>query len=283
MAILIDLNQVLISNLMMQIGPNKTNLDENLIRHMVLNSLRSYTRQFKTKYGDIIIACDSKKYWRRDIFPFYKAHRKTDREKSGMDWHLIFQTLNKIRDELKENFPYKVIDVEGAEADDVIGILAARMSAHEDILILSSDKDFMQLQKYPNVVQYSPILKRFIKTDNPNEYIKEHIIRGDRGDGIPNFLSADNTFVAGERQKVINKKKLTEWINGDPMTFCVTDNMLRNYKRNQMLVDLDYIPEDISKKIVEAYDTPKTGSRQKMLNYFIENRLKNLIECLDEF
>lgn len=283
MAILIDLNQVLISNLMMQIGPNKTNLDENLIRHMVLNSLRSYTRQFKTKYGDIVIACDSKKYWRRDIFPFYKAHRKTDREKSGMDWHLIFQTLNKIRDELKENFPYKVIDVEGAEADDVIGILAARMSAHEEILILSSDKDFMQLQKYPNVVQYSPILKRFIKTDNPLDYIKEHIIRGDRGDGIPNFLSADNTFVAGERQKVINKKKLTEWINGDPTNFCVTDNMLRNYKRNQMLVDLDYIPEDISKKIVEAYDTPKTGSRQKMLNYFIENRLKNLIECLDEF
>jgi 5'-3' exonuclease len=283
MAILIDLNQVLISNLMMQIGPNKTNLDENLIRHMVLNSLRSYTRQFKTKYGDIIVACDSKKYWRRDIFPFYKAHRKTDREKSGMDWHLIFQTLNKIRDELKENFPYKVIDVEGAEADDVIGVLAARMSAHEDILILSSDKDFMQLQKYPNVVQYSPILKRFIKTENPFEYIKEHIIRGDRGDGIPNFLSADNTFVAGERQKVINKKKLTEWINGDPTKFCVTDNMLRNYKRNQMLVDLDYIPDDISKKIVEAYDRPKTGSRQKMLNYFIENRLKNLIECLDEF
>ena len=283
MAILIDLNQVLISNLMMQIGPNKTNLDENLIRHMVLNSLRSYTRQFKTKYGDIIIACDSKKYWRRDIFPFYKAHRKTDREKSGMDWHLIFQTLNKIRDELKENFPYKVIDVEGAEADDVIGILAARMSAHEEILILSSDKDFMQLQKYPNVVQYSPILKRFIKTDNPNEYIKEHIIRGDRGDGIPNFLSPDNTFVAGERQKVINKKKLTEWINGDPTKFCITDNMLRNYKRNQMLVDLDYIPDDISKKIVEAYDRPKTGNRQKMLNYFIENRLKNLIECLDEF
>ena len=283
MAILIDLNQVLISNLMMQIGPNKTNLDENLIRHMVLNSLRSYTRQFKTKYGDIIIACDSKKYWRRDIFPFYKAHRKVDREKSGMDWHLIFQTLNKIRDELKENFPYKVIDVEGAEADDVIGILAARMSAHEEILILSSDKDFMQLQKYPNVVQYSPILKRFIKSDNPNEYIKEHIIRGDRGDGIPNFLSPDNTFVAGERQKVINKKKLTEWINGDPTKFCITDNMLRNYKRNQMLVDLDYIPDDISKKIVEAYDRPKTGNRQKMLNYFIENRLKNLIECLDEF
>jgi hypothetical protein len=282
--ILIDLNQVLISNLMQQINSNpKMKLDEPLIRHMVLNSLRSYAKQFKSKYGDIVVACDSKKYWRRDIFPFYKAHRKSDREKSEFDWHLIFQTLNKIRDELKENFPYKVIEVEGAEADDVIGVLTARMAAHEEILILSSDKDFVQLQKYSGVVQYSPILKRFVKTEDPLNYIKEHIIRGDRGDGIPNFLSPDNTFVAGERQKVISTKKLQEWINSTAEEFCTTDMMLRGYKRNQMLVDLDYIPETLKEQIVRAYDVPKSGSRQKMLNYFIDNRLKNLIECIDEF
>ena len=282
--ILIDLNQVLISNLMQQIGSNpKMKLDEPLIRHMVLNSLRSYAKQFKSKYGDIVVACDSKKYWRRDIFPFYKAHRKSDREKSEFDWHLIFQTLNKIRDELKENFPYKVIEVEGAEADDIIGVLTARTCQSEEVLILSSDKDFVQLQKYKNVVQYSPILKRFVKTENPAEYIKEHIIRGDRGDGIPNFLSPDNTFVAGERQKVISSKKLKEWINSSAEEFCTTDIMLRGYKRNQMLVDLDYIPEGIKEQIVHAYSMPKTGNRQKMLDYFIENRLKNLIECLDEF
>jgi hypothetical protein len=282
--ILIDLNQVLISNLMQQINSNpKMKLDEPLIRHMVLNSLRSYAKQFKSKYGDIVVACDSKKYWRRDIFPFYKAHRKSDREKSEFDWHLIFQTLNKIRDELKENFPYKVIEVEGAEADDVIGVLTARMAAHEEILILSSDKDFVQLQKYSGVVQYSPILKRFVKTEDPLNYVKEHIIRGDRGDGIPNFLSPDNTFVAGERQKVISTKKLQEWINSTAEEFCTTDMMLRGYKRNQMLVDLDYIPETLKEQIVRAYDVPKSGSRQKMLNYFIDNRLKNLIECIDEF
>ena len=282
--ILIDLNQVLISNLMQQINSNpKMKLDEPLIRHMVLNSLRSYAKQFKSKYGDIVVACDSKKYWRRDIFPFYKAHRKSDREKSEFDWHLIFQTLNKIRDELKENFPYKVIEVDGAEADDVIGVLTARMAAHEEILILSSDKDFVQLQKYSGVVQYSPILKRFVKTEDPLNYIKEHIIRGDRGDGIPNFLSPDNTFVAGERQKVISTKKLQEWINSTAEEFCTTDMMLRGYKRNQMLVDLDYIPETLKEQIVRAYDVPKSGSRQKMLNYFIDNRLKNLIECIDEF
>jgi len=284
MAILIDLNQVLISNLMQQIGSNpKIKLDEGLIRHMVLNSLRSYSKQFKSKYGDIVVACDSKRYWRRDVFPFYKAHRKKDREKSEFDWHLIFETLNKIRDELKEFFPYRVIEVDGAEADDIIAVLTARMAPHEEILILSSDKDFVQLQKYPNVAQYSPILKRFLKTENPAEFIKEHIIRGDKGDGIPNFLSADNTFVIGERQKIINTKKLKEWISSSPEDFCVTDNMLRGYKRNQILVDLDYVPESIKEQIVDAYDTIKPGSRQKMLNYFIENRLKNLIEVLDEF
>jgi hypothetical protein len=223
------------------------------------------------------------KYWRLDIFPFYKAHRKTDREKSGLDWHLIFQSLNKIRDELKVNFPYKVIDVEGAEADDIIGVLAARMSASEEVLILSSDKDFMQLQKFPGVAQYSPILRRFIKTDDPVAYVKEHIIRGDRGDGIPNFLSPDNVFVSGERQKSINSKKLNEWMDKTPTDFCVTDNMLRGYKRNQMLVDLDYIPENIKAQIVESYETTVSGNKQKMLNYFIENRLRNLIDLLDEF
>ena len=282
--ILIDLNQVLISNLMQQIGSNpKVKLDEGLIRHMVLNSLRSYAKQFRSKYGEIVIACDSKHYWRRDVFPFYKAHRKKDREKSEFDWHLIFETLNKIRDELKENFPYRVLEVDGAEADDIIAVITARMSPNEEILILSSDKDFVQLQKYPNVSQYSPILKRFVKTENPQEYIREHIIRGDKGDGIPNFLSPDNVFAIGERQKVINKKKLAEWVQSDPKEFCTTDVMLRGYKRNQMLVDLDYIPENIKEQIVVAYDTTKPGTKQKMLNYFIENRLKNLLEVIDEF
>lgn len=282
--ILIDLNQVLISNLMQQIGSNpKIQLDENLIRHMVLNSLRSYSKQFRSKYGEIVVACDSKKYWRRDVFPFYKAHRKKDREKSDLDWHSIFECLNKIREELKENFPYRVLEIEGAEADDIIAVLAARYSPSQDILILSSDKDFVQLQKYPSVVQYSPILKRFLKTEDPAQFIKEHIIRGDKGDGIPNFLSPDNTFVIGERQKVINSKKLEQWIKADPTDFCVTDNMMRNYKRNQMLVDLDFVPETIKAQIVEAYDNTKPCTRQKMFNYFIEKRLKNLMEVIDEF
>jgi 5'-3' exonuclease len=259
--LIIDLNQVLISNLMQQLNSHASmKLDENLIRHMVLNSLRSYVKQFRQKYGEVVIACDSRKYWRKDVFPFYKANRKKDRDASVHDWTLIFESLNKIRDELASFSPYKVINVEGAEADDIIAVLVARKSANEDVLILSSDKDFMQLQKYPNVTQYSPILKRYIKTDDPHSYIKEHILRGDRGDGIPNFLSSDNTFATGERQKVINSKKLAVWLTQTPEEICVNDTMLRGFKRNQMLVDMDYIPEAIKSLIVDAYENVQVGN-----------------------
>lgn len=279
-----DLNQVLISNLMQQINGNaKTKIEEDLVRHIVLNSLRSYTKQFKSKYGKLVICCDSKKYWRREVFPFYKSNRRKARDASEFDWTLIFETLNKIRDELKQFFPYPVIEVEGAEADDVIAVLASKYSKTENVLILSSDKDFVQLQKFDNVQQYSPILKRFIKTENPQLFIKEHIIKGDRGDGVPNFLSPDNTFVIGERQKVISKKKLTEWLSSPPEDFCTTEVMIRGYKRNQVLVDLDYVPDGIKSAIIEAYETSKPSSRMNMVEYFMRNKLKSLIEVADEF
>lgn len=282
--LLLDLNQTSIASVMQQLGGMpKAKLDEGLIRHMILNSIRSYMKQFKSKYGDIVICCDSKKYWRRDVFPFYKAHRKKDREKSEYDWNLIFETLHKIRGELKEYFPYRVLEIEGAEADDIIAVLAAKYSAHEPVLIISSDKDFVQLQKYKNVQQYSPILKRFVRTDDPHQYVKEHILKGDRGDGIPNFLSSDNVFVLGERQKNINSKKMQEWMKVNPEAFCTTTEMERGYKRNQMLIDFDYIPQTLKKDITETYENTTPNTRANMLNYFMEKRLRNLIEVCDEF
>lgn len=293
---LVDLNQVLIANVMQAISnpafkvPDtngnlvslKTSLDEDLLRHMCLNTIRSQVKQWKSNYPNVVLCCDNRHYWRRDVFPFYKAHRKADRDASGLDWNLIFNALNKIRDELKVYAPYHVLDVEGAEADDVIAVLTARLSANNPVLILSSDKDFGQLQKYNNVKQYSPIMKRFISIDNPTTFIKEHVMRGDRGDGIPNFLSSDNCIVAGERQKPISSKKLADWIAKDPTEFC-NDEMLRGYKRNQTLVDFDYIPLDVQQRIVEAFENSKPATKQQMLDYFIEKGLKTMIESLSDF
>jgi len=279
--IIFDFNQVAISNLMEQIGSSKTAVDESLVRHMILNTLRTYVKKFKSSHGpEVVIACDNKHYWRRDIYAHYKSNRKKARDSSGHDWNSIFECLNKIRDELRQYSPYKVVEVDTAEADDIIAVLAMR--CNEKVMILSSDKDFAQLQKFPNVEQYSPILKKFIKEPLPAMQLKQLIIRGDKSDGIPNILSADDCFVVGSRQKPITEAKIINWMNQKPEEFC-TDDMLRNFKRNEMLIDLTRIPESLKQSIIDTYEGTKGHTRQEFMNYMITNRLKNLLEVIDEF
>jgi 5'-3' exonuclease len=281
--IIFDFNQVAISNLMEQIGSSKTQVEEGLVRHMILNTIRTYVKKFKESHGpEIILACDNKNYWRREIFPHYKASRKKARESSGHDWNSIFDCLNTIKEELKQNSPYKVIEVHTCEADDIIATLVMNRSANEKIMILSSDKDFAQLQKFPNVEQYSPILKKFIKEPLPSAQLKQLIIRGDKGDGIPNILSADDVFVAGSRQKPITETKIINWMNQDPKEFCNVE-MLRNYTRNETLIDFTKIPENLKKDILHTYENAKGKTKQEFMNYMIANRLKNLLEVIDEF
>lgn len=282
--IIVDLSQVMISNLMMQLGNHtNTEVEEDLLRHMILNSIRSYNMKFKNEFGEMIIACDDRKFWRRDIFPYYKANRKKSRDKSELNWTQIFDALHKIRDELKTFFPYRVVQVDGAEADDVIGALVMKYGdTHEKILVLSGDKDFVQLQRYNNVKQYDPVQKKFRTTNDPDRFIKEHIMRGDTGDGIPNFLSSDNCLVVGERQKPVASKKLDVWVNQNPEEFC-DERMLRGYRRNQQLVDLTFIPQHIQDAILIEYAAQADKDRKNLFNYFIEKKLKNLIESINEF
>ena len=281
--IIFDFNQVAISNLMEQIGSSKAPVDESLVRHMILNTIRTYVKKFKESHGpEVVIACDNRHYWRRDIFPFYKASRKKNREASGHDWSSIFDCLGKIKQELKDYSPYKVIDVDTCEADDIIAVLAMKYSSTQKIMILSSDKDFAQLQKFPNVEQYSPILKKAIKEPLPAAQLKQLIIRGDKGDGIPNIMSADSCIVDGVRQKAITEAKIIGWMNQAPEDFC-TDEMLRNFKRNEMLIDLTKIPDNLKTSILDTYEEAKGRNKQEFMNYMIANRLKNLIEVIDEF
>lgn len=282
MAILVDLNQVVISGLQSQIRANKINvLNKDLCRHLVLNSIRTIVHKFKREYGKVIICCDSKKYWRKEVFPFYKASRKKMREKSDMDWNLIFEVLDEVRTDLINVFPYKVILVERTEADDVIGTLVPRLAAHEPVLIASSDGDFKQLHKYGNVKQYNPMLGIYVTSSNPELELKEKILTGDSGDGIPSVLNNDDVFVAGIRQKPLSAKKkaalLTEDFNNPNIEH------YRNISRNKLLIDLSMIPQDIKNSIIEAYDQDQSGSKQLMLKYFIEKRLNRLLECIDEF
>jgi hypothetical protein len=281
--IIFDYQQVAISNLMEQIGSSKEAVDENLLRHMILNTIRTYVKKFRDSHGpEIVIACDNYNYWRKEYFPNYKASRKKNREASGHDWASIFESLNKIKEELKQHSPYKVLDIESVEADDIIGVLAVKYSPQQKIMILSSDKDFVQLQRFNNVEQYSPILKKIISEKNPERQLKELIIRGDRNDGIPNILSSDDIFVSGGRQKPITEAKLSVWMNQSPKEFC-DEKMYINYIRNENLIDLTKIPVIIQEKILNSYENSNGKSKQEFMNYLISKRLKNLVEIANEF
>jgi hypothetical protein len=280
--VLVDLNQVLLAGLMAQIANQKGKLEESLIRHMVLNIIRTHVKNFKNEYGEIVLCCDNRKYWRKDFFPFYKAGRKKTREKSDLDWHLIFDILAKLKQELKENFPYKVIDVEGAEADDIIGTLVPIYAPHQKILILSSDGDFLQLQMYgSNVKQYNPSQKKYIKSHDPLLELKEKIIRGDKGDGIPNVFSPSDCFVRDLRQKPITQKVIEKYMTEDHNTW-EDDSAKVGFSRNQTLIDLRNIPVDIKRKIINTYEETKPA-KGKLLNYFMEHKLKNLMDVIEEF
>ena len=280
--LLIDLNQVLLAGLMAQIASQKnTKLEEHLIRHMVLNIIRTHVKNFRSEYGEVVLCCDNRKYWRKEYFPFYKAGRKKTREKSDLDWHMIFDMLAKFKQELKETFPYKVIDVDGAEADDIIGTLVPIYARDQKILILSSDGDFLQLQNYPNVKQYNPSLKKYIVSKNPVEELKEKIIRGDKGDGIPNILSPADCFVRDLRQKPMVKNTLEKFMRESYLE--QEETIKDNWIRNSTLIDLSFIPQEIKQKIINTYEETKPASRQKLLNYFIEHKLKNLMDVIEEF
>jgi len=286
MAILVDYNQVILASLFASIG-NHTDVaaDENIIRHMFLNSVRSTRKKFSQEYGEIVICCDGKNTWRKEAYPYYKANRKAGRDKSGMDWNALFQIMNNVRTEMKEFFPYKVIHIEHCEADDIIGAVINDNGSElnigsEKFLVLSADKDFIQLQKYANVDQYDPIRKRWIRNDQPASYLAEHILKGDTGDGVPNILSPDNCLAVGERQKAMTKKRLALYSQG---TEVMDEETLRRFYRNKMMIDLAEIPQKYQDQILEAYNEEKTIGRELLFNFFVQKKLKHLITDIQDF
>ena len=274
------MNQITLASVMMNFHMTKSDeLEEDMIRHMILNSIRMYRTMFKEEYGEVVLTYDSRHYWRRDIFPQYKQNRKKSRENDSKDWNKIFGLLNDIKSEFKEILPYKYVEVYGAEADDIIGTLCKEYQ-DQKTMIVSGDKDFIQLQKYKNVKQYSPILKKYVNGHNPNTYIKEHILKGDSSDGVPNVLSPDHTFVEGLRQRPLSKKKIEAWLNSETG---MSEEVKRNYQRNHKLINLDNTPDDLQKSILDTFNEAPSGDRSKILTYFIENKLKELTDSIGDF
>lgn len=286
--ILIDISQIMIANLMKHIAMKGKDvvIDEALVRHMILNGIRSYRKKFHQEYGEIVICCDARENWRRECFQYYKAHRKDDREESSFDWSAIFDAMSKISEEIRVNLPYKNLLIDKAEADDIIAALCSEYGSYypsqDKILIVSSDKDFLQLQKYMNVAQYSPRDKEFMRINNPARFLREHIILGDRGDGIPNIMTQDDAIYTKTKQKSVPRKMFDVWTTNDPTSWCKGE-MLRNYKRNEQLIDFECIPGTLKSVILEQFQTQVTPERKNIINYFMNHRLSNLIESLGDF
>ena len=275
--ILIDFTQTIIAGLMAQLKSNDNEINENMLRHMILNSLRNYQKKYAGDYGDIVLCTDAANPWRREYFPLYKANRKKSREADDRDWKLIFDTLQVVKDEIKENFPYRYMYVERCEADDIIAVLSKVIK--EDVLIISGDKDFQQLQKYDNITQWSPNLNRMIDWVQPEEFLKEHVLKGDTSDGIPNILSNDNCFDEGIRQTPLRKPILEKYLR---ISMEKDDKYYRNYLRNQTLIDFEFIPEDIENAILSEFEKtePVHG---RVLDYLTKHRLNQLIDNAGDF
>lgn len=284
--ILIDFNQVMLASLFAGIG-NHTNIDvdENLLRHMFLNSIRYNRKKFHADFGEIVICADGKNSWRREVYPYYKAARRKSREESELDWNHLFGIINTIRSELKEHFPYKVIHLDHCEADDVIGTIVHEYGTDlnigaEQFLILSGDKDYIQLHRYANVKQYDPVRKKWIQNSDPDKYLREHILKGDVGDGVPNILSADNCIAVGERQRPMTAKRIAQFTE-DPSSMDTATQA--RYHRNKLMIDLGEIPQKYKDQILEEYAKEKEIGRSHLFNFFVEKKLKNLITDIQDF
>lgn len=286
--ILIDYNAIAIGNVVTQ----KLDLDENLVRHMILNSLRLYRRKFKEQFGELVICTDGQKNWRYDVYPNYKFKRKDARKASTIDWKELFRITNMVLEEISENFPYKVVKCNNAEADDIIAAICEstqEFGAHEEVIIVSSDKDFAQLQKWSNIKQWSPMKKGYITFEgtnptysgSPRKQLMELIMRGDQADGVPNVLSPDNCFVDGIRQTPLRQKALDQLIcNPESMG----EEIYRNYLRNKKLIDLSETPDSVKQDIIYNYETQdKSKQKQSVMPYFVEKRCRMLLESVEDF
>jgi len=284
--ILIDFSAIAIASVMMS---DPKNLDERIVRHMILDSLRMYRGKFAKEFGELVICCDDREYWRKDVFPYYKFKRTSEREKTGLDWAVIYSIIDTIKDELDKFFPYKVIQVKKAEADDIIGAICNKYGCtglvgpnHEKIMVVSGDKDFGQLLRYGNVSLHDSKKKKMVTISNPTKFLHEHIMRGDSSDSIPNFLSVDNSFVDKIRQISMMKAKLAEWIDMPLDAFC-DDGMKQRYERNKNLIDLSMIPEELQEEIVTTYENAEVRDRSQLFNYFVKKKLSKLLGSIQEF
>ncbi len=282
--ILLDYSAVAIANMMVAIRIDNEQVSMQFALHMILNSIRRANKQFKSEFGTMVICCDDKKNWRRKTFQPYKYKRRKDKEESEIDWDLINECLDFVKKELRKGFPYLVVQVEEAEADDIIGALARYATANKKpSVVVSNDKDFVQLHS-DFVCQWRPCEKAYVRNPDPKSFLKRLIIKGDKDDGVPNIKSPDEIFMTeGKRQKSIFQKELDVWIPDDDNA-SIPSEFMDNYYRNKRMIDLTFTPNDIKESAVMQFiDGRQKANKPAMTKFFMKNKLRYLHERINDF
>lgn len=286
----IDISNISIATLMNNFKPKEqASITIEIIRHLVLDTLRFNVVKFKGEYPEIVIAFDDRNYWRRQKAWYYKKRRQIEHEESEWDWDRLNNFLNPVFEEIRQNMPYLGLKVEFAEADDIIAVVTKKaVGEGRRVLVVSADSDFTQLQKYNGVRQWSPPQKKWVtpKYGSPRNDLRYKNIKGDKKDSIACIKIRNDyivTKVEGERAPAVKSSELEAWLEADDPTTLMTPEWAARYKENEELRDFEFIPKDIENSIIEAYNTPKSGSKAKMERYFMDNKLSRMFEKLSDF
>ncbi len=275
---------------------NETEDVVNLFRHSILSTIKYYKKKFREYSNEIVIACDGRNYWRKEIFPHYKFKRKKGREDRNLPWDKIFAAMDQIIMEIDEHFHYKVIKHDKAEADDVMAILVEDIANHrmiqnglesepEMVMLISTDKDMSQLQKYSNVRQFSPMTSKMITLEvSHKEFLRRLILGGDIGDSVPNVFSPEDCFVKGIRQTPCTEKKMKAFLEATNMLDAVETEEIKNrIIMNTRLISFAAIPKYIRDDVVREYSVPVKGNKVKAYEYLAKHKCKMLMESIEDF
>jgi 5'-3' exonuclease, N-terminal resolvase-like domain/T4 RNase H, C terminal len=300
--IVLDYSGIAIASILGYDSKLEGSLDENknLVRHVILSKIRDYKRRFSKEYGnEIVIACDGGDYWRKKVFPHYKASRKKNRENSDIPWDMVYQCMDDSLDVLRNFFPYKVIKVSGAEADDVMFVMSDVVCKQrgtvvgiesevvgEKCLVISSDKDMIQLHSNTTRL-YSPY-KETYATFQPGEtaksFLRKLILTGDTGDGIPNVFSPASTLVDGIRQKAATEKKMKPILESSDLISGTDDpDVKKRIVENARLISFKFVPTEIVNSIIDSYNEPIEGTRMAAYEWMAANNMKLLMNDIEAF
>lgn len=269
----------------------------DLVIFRIVDEFVDFAQKYKSTYGDFIICLDdhSKPYWRKEVYPEYKASRKREREESEVNYNEVFKHIDYLVRVLKNFTNFKVIGVPGTEADDIIGLLTRKFARFEKVLILSPDKDFKQLHKLGDIRQYSSITNKWVVPEDVDGWMMEHVVLGDSTDNVPRIVDftnfteefkkhlkdkgqtiSENEFYDADyqtQQNIISgfegevfvrprfgvtgiKKAIKEF--GSLDAWLDSNPILRKaYERNKKLVLDSELPARVEAEILAAYTEPK--------------------------